>query len=53
VFDDGTDVLDVTNVCAVNESISCTVPKRRRVVVGIQAVIEDLNTPGTQDIWPW
>jgi hypothetical protein len=54
VFEDSSNVLDVTNVHALNESISYSVPKRRRVVAGIQALIEVLSTPGkTQDIWPW
>jgi hypothetical protein len=54
VFEDSSNVLDVTSVYALNESISYSVPKRRRVVAGIQAIIEVLSTPGkTQDIWPW
>jgi hypothetical protein len=54
VFEDSSNVLDVTNGRTTNESISCSMPKRRRVVGGIEAVIEILSTPGkTQDIWPW
>jgi hypothetical protein len=54
VFEDSSIVLDVTNERTTNESMSCSVPKRRRVVGGIEAVIEILITPGkTQDIWPW
>lgn len=54
VFDDSSNILDVTNAYALNESISYSVQKRRRVVSGIQAIIEVLSTPGkTQDIWPW
>jgi len=54
VFEDSNNVLDVTNERTANESTSCSMPKRRRVVGGIEAVIEILSTPGkTQDIWPW
>jgi hypothetical protein len=54
VFEDSSNVLDVTNERTINESMSCSVPKRRRVVGGIEAVIEILNTSAkTQDIWPW
>jgi hypothetical protein len=54
VFEDSSNVLDVTNGRTTNESTSCSMPKRRRVVGGIEAVIEILSTPGkTQDIWPW
>jgi hypothetical protein len=54
VFEDSSNVLDVTNIHDLNESISYSVPKRRRVIAGIQAIIEALSTPGkTQDIWPW
>jgi hypothetical protein len=54
VYEDGSNLLDVTNERAVNESMSYSVPKRRRVVGGIEAVIEILSTPGKpQDIWPW
>jgi hypothetical protein len=54
VFDDSNNILDVTNAYALNESISYSVPKRRRVVAGIQAIIEVLSAPGkTQDLWPW
>lgn len=54
VFEDSSNVLDVTNERTTSESMSCSVPKRRRVVGGIDAVIEILSTPGkTQDIWPW
>jgi hypothetical protein len=54
VFEVSSKVLDVTLGCTINESMSSSVPKRRRVVGGIEAVIEILSTPGkTQDIWPW
>jgi len=54
VFEDSNNVLDVTNECTTNESASCSMPKRRRVVGRIEAVIEILSTPGKpQDIWPW
>jgi hypothetical protein len=54
VFEDSSNVLDVTNEQTTNESMSCSVSKRRRVVGGIETVIENLSTPGkTQDIWPW
>jgi len=54
VFEDSSNVLDVTNERTATESMSFSVLKRRRVVGGIEAVIEILSTPGkTQDIWPW
>jgi hypothetical protein len=54
VYEDGSSVLDMTNERTINESVSYSVPKRRRVIGGIEAIIEILSTPGkTQDIWPW
>ncbi|XP_069700137.1 serine-protein kinase ATM isoform X2 [Periplaneta americana] len=54
IFEDSSNVLDVTNILALNDSTFSVPPKRRRVVTGIQAILDAVNVPNrTQAIWPW
>ncbi|PSN31646.1 hypothetical protein C0J52_20497 [Blattella germanica] len=43
------DKVDVADIYALNDTITHSMAKRRKVVSGIQAVVDSLN----QDTWPW
>ncbi|KAJ9577915.1 hypothetical protein L9F63_025228, partial [Diploptera punctata] len=49
VFEGTSNVLDMTNIPGLNETMSYSMTKKRRIVAGIQAVTDFLS----QDTWVW